>query len=161
MNKEYILSSALRIGLGWLFFWAFIDKLFGLGFATTPEKSWLAGASPTFGFLKFAAKGPFAEFYHSLAGSPLVDWLFMLGLAFVGISFLLGIMVRLGGIAGALMMVLMWTALLFPENNPFLDEHLIYLAVFLLFAVRGSAQEFGLGGWWTQQPIVRRYPMLQ
>ena len=68
--------SVLRIALGFVFLWAFLDKLFGLGFATTPEKSWLAGGSPTFGFLNFAVKGPFASFYHSIASSVLVEWLY-------------------------------------------------------------------------------------
>ena len=37
----------LRLGFGWALFWSGIDKVFGLGFATTPEQSVLAGVSPT------------------------------------------------------------------------------------------------------------------
>ncbi len=33
--------AVLRLLMGWTFFWAFIDKLFGLGFATAAESSWL------------------------------------------------------------------------------------------------------------------------
>ncbi len=77
-KKECILSL-LRIGLGWIFLWGFIDKLFGLGFATKAEDAWLLGGSPTFGFLNFGTKGPFMELYKSLAGNAVVDWLFMLG----------------------------------------------------------------------------------
>jgi thiosulfate dehydrogenase [quinone] large subunit len=51
---EQKMMGLARIGLGWTFLWAFADKLWGLGFSTLPEKSWLAGASPTTGFLKFA-----------------------------------------------------------------------------------------------------------
>ena len=29
--------GALRIVFGWIFLWAFLDKLFGLGFATRPS----------------------------------------------------------------------------------------------------------------------------
>ena len=57
--------AVLRLLMGWTFFWAFIDKLFGLGFATAAESSWLNGGSPTAGFLKFATHGPFAEFYQA------------------------------------------------------------------------------------------------
>ena len=67
----------LRIGMGWIFLWAFFDKLFGLGFATKAEGAWVNGGSPTFGFLNFASKGPLAEIYQSMAGNAVVDWLFM------------------------------------------------------------------------------------
>ena len=50
----------LRLSMGWLFLWGFLDKTFGLNFATTPEDAWLAGGSPTYGFLSYATKGPFA-----------------------------------------------------------------------------------------------------
>ncbi|MEK6968627.1 MAG: hypothetical protein AABX51_08445, partial [Nanoarchaeota archaeon] len=67
-SKEQISWGVLRISLGLVFFWAFIDKLFGLGFATTPEKSWLAGGSPTAGFLAGATKGPFKAIFAGLSG---------------------------------------------------------------------------------------------
>jgi len=50
--------ALLRFSLGWIFLWAFVDKLFGLGFATESGKGWIDGGSPIFGFLNFAARGP-------------------------------------------------------------------------------------------------------
>ena len=41
-----------------------------------------------------------------------------------------------GSLAGILMMMLMWLALLFPENNPIIDEHIIYALVFAIFATQ-------------------------
>src|SRR3990167_11008767 len=123
----------LRVSMGVVFLWAFFDKVFGLGFATTAEKSWLAGGSPTTGFLANAVHGPFANFYHGLAGSGLVDWLFMLGLLFVGITLTLGIMTKLGSYAGALMLFLMYLAVgIQPEHHPFIDDHFVYFFVMLL-----------------------------
>ena len=84
MVKTYL--ALLRVGMGFIFLWAFFDKLLGLGYATLPERSWLAGGSPTFGYLKNATHGPLAEFFQSLAGNPLVDILFMLGLLGVGVA---------------------------------------------------------------------------
>lgn len=52
--KGKYIWGLLRLGMGWIFFWAFIDKVFGLGFATATGKGWIDGVSPTFGFLKFA-----------------------------------------------------------------------------------------------------------
>jgi thiosulfate dehydrogenase [quinone] large subunit len=75
----YLLAGA-RLALGWIFLWAFLDKTFGLGHETTTAKSWLKGASPTKGFLGSAARGPFAGFYHSIAGAGLTDVLFMAAL---------------------------------------------------------------------------------
>ena len=102
-NLEGYTWGVLRLGMGWIFFWAFIDKLFGLGFATASGDAWLAGGSPTFGFLNFGAKGPFVEFYNAIAGNVFVDWMFMIGLLAVGLPLLLGIGVKLAGYTGTLM----------------------------------------------------------
>ncbi|KAB8181764.1 hypothetical protein FH610_027020, partial [Microbispora catharanthi] len=32
--------AAARIAIGWVFLWAFLDKLFGWGFATPTAKAW-------------------------------------------------------------------------------------------------------------------------
>src|SRR3989344_2695414 len=99
-NKFKGVLGILRLSMGLIFLWAFFDKLLGWGFATTPEKAWMVGGSPTAGFLQFGVHGPFTEFFNSLAGSTLVDWLFMLGLLFIGITLTLGIFMKLGAYAG-------------------------------------------------------------
>lgn len=136
MNKQKIVFTLLRYSMGFVFLWAFLDKTFGLGFATTAGKSWISGGSPTAGFLTNAVRGPFAEFFNSLAGVSVVDWLFMGGLLFVGATLILNKYVKWGCIAGALMMLLMYLALLFPENNPIIDEHIIYALVLILIGFR-------------------------
>ena len=67
--------AVLRIAFGLTFLWAFFDKLFALGFHTGYDQdgkldrfgdaAWINGGSPTEGFLKFGADGPFKEFYNS------------------------------------------------------------------------------------------------
>ncbi len=160
LRKEQV-WALLRFGMGWIFLWAFLDKLFGLGFSTTPDKAWLAGGSPTFGFLNSATYGPFAAFYHSLAGNVAVDWLFMLGLLGMGTALILGIGVRIAGYAGALLTILMWSSLLPPKNNPFLDEHIIYALVLLGLATVRAGQWFGFGKWWAKRRLVKQYPILE
>ena len=160
ISKAFL--GILRLFMGFVFFWAFIDKAFGLGFATPAEKAWFAGGSPTTGFLQFAAKGPFQEFYNSLAGVPLIDYLFMLGLLFVGITLLLGIFVRLGSLVGALMLLLMYGALgLPPENNPFIDDHLINALVMGALAFGNSGKYFGFGRVWSETELVQKHQLLQ
>ena len=36
-----------RLSLGWIFLWAFLDKLFGLGHETPSARAWIDGGSPT------------------------------------------------------------------------------------------------------------------
>lgn len=151
--------GVLRILMGWTFLWPFLDKLFGLGFTTTFDKSWLMGVSPTQGFLQFAAKGPFAEFYHALAGSVIVDWLFMVGLLLIGLALILGIGVRIACYSGALIFFLMWTAVLPPEHNPFLDEHIIYGLLLLTLTNLKAGMYLGLGKWWGK--LIKRNRWLE
>jgi thiosulfate dehydrogenase [quinone] large subunit len=153
--------AAIRLSLGWIFLWAFVDKLFGLGFATPSERSWLNGGSPTKGFLSNAATGPFEGLYKSIAGAAWADWLFMIGLAGIGIALVLGVAMRIATAAGALLLVLMWTAVLPPENNPFMDDHIVYALVLVALALLGAGHSFGLGRTWERLAIVQKYPILK
>ncbi|MBP6855004.1 MAG: hypothetical protein KBD26_01480 [Candidatus Pacebacteria bacterium] len=127
--------TTLRLLMGFIFLWAFLDKTFGLGFATTADKAWILGGSPTSGFLTHAVVGPFATFFNSLAGVAIVDWLFMLGLLFVGVTLILNKYVKWGALAGIVMLILMYLALLFPENNPFVDDHIVYAVLLGYIAI--------------------------
>jgi thiosulfate dehydrogenase (quinone) large subunit len=135
MNIQKITWMKLRIVMALIFLWAFFDKLFGLGFATKSTSAWISGGSPTYGFLTFGTKGPLAEFFQSLAGLPVIDWMFMLGLLFIGITFLFKKWMLLGAIAGAVLMMLMWLASFPPANNPLIDEHIVYALVLVLIAL--------------------------
>lgn len=130
--------TTLRLLMGFIFLWAFLDKTFGLGIATESSKAWIAGGSPTTGFLANAVQGPFATFFNSLAGVVLVDRLFMLGLLFVGVTLILNRYVKWGAVAGIFMMLLMYASLLFPENNPFVDDHLVYAVLLGYIAINSK-----------------------
>ncbi len=154
-------AAAARISLGWVFLWAFLDKLFGLGHETTRAQAWINGGSPTYGFLAKGSKGPFADFYHGIAGATWANWLFMIGLAGIGIALVAGVAMRIAAGAGALMLVLMWTAVLPPANNPFMDDHIVYAMVLVLLAALGAGRFVGLGGVWERLAIVQRFPILK
>jgi len=161
-NRLPYFWGLLRIGMGWIFFWGFIDKLFGLGFGTAPDKAWLAGGSPTAGFLKSGTRGPLSEFYQGLAGNPVVDWLFMAGLLFIGLALMIGIGVRIAGYSGAAMMILIFSAgFMPPQNNPFLDHHVIYTILLIGFALTSSGHYLGFGRRWSESSLVKRYPFLE
>ena len=159
-NAPYVWAIT-RISLGWVFLWAFLDKAFGLGRATPAENAWLDGGSPTNGFLANAPTGPFEGFYKDLAGATWADWLFMIGLLAIGVALILGIAMRIAAVTGALLLVLMWTAVLPPENNPFMDDHLIYAMVLIGLAAVNAGDTWGLGKQWASTGLVRNYPVLR
>lgn len=163
--------ASLRISLGFIFLWAFVDKLWGLGFATCRNaetgavdvlcgKAWVEGGSPTSGFLNFGTKGPFADFYQGLAGIAWVDWLFMLGLLLIGIALIAGIAQKLAAISASLMLLMMYTAVLWPANNPFMDDHLVYILVLWGIYLNRNNAMWSLNDWWQKQPIVKKLPFL-
>jgi thiosulfate dehydrogenase [quinone] large subunit len=167
----YHALAVLRIAFGLTFLWAFFDKLLALGFSTGRaddgtvdrfgDAAWINGGSPTEGFLKFGADGPFKGFYNSIAGAAWADVLFMLGLLAIGLVLVLGIGMRIGTSAAALLYVMMWTVALPPENNPVLDDHLLgAISMFVLLGFH-AGDVWGLGKTWTSTHLVERFPILR
>jgi thiosulfate dehydrogenase [quinone] large subunit len=68
---------------------------------------------------------------------------------------------RVAAVAGGLLLVMMWTAVLPPANNPFLDDHLIYAGLLAGLALGGAGNTLGLGRAWARLPIVQRLPWLR
>ena len=169
MQKAFgYVAAATRLSLGWVFLWAFLDKTFALGFATgtDPETgavdrfgdaAWINGGSPTEGFLAFGTEGKvFHDFFASFAGAAWADWLFMLGLLGIGLALVLGIGMRIAAASGTLLLVAMWVASLPLENNPFMDDHIIYALVLAMLALAGAGHTLGLGKQWEKVPFVAR-----
>ena len=161
-----------RIAVGFIFLWAFVDKAFGLGYSTAPAKAWINGGSPTSGFLGHVETGPFRTFFVGLAGSPVVDVLFMLGMLAVGVALILGIGLRVAAIAGTVIMLMMWvaewplasvTAAGDPSGstNPIVDYHLIYALMAIVCALTAAGRTWGLGRRWESTSLVKRVPWLR
>ncbi len=157
---DYTLG-VVRLALGWTFLWPFLDKAFGLGHETASADAWINGGSPTSGFLGHGTKGPFADFYQGMAGHAWADWLFMLGLLGIGTALILGVAMRIATSAGALLMVLMFTAALPPANNIFMDDHVIYALVLVALALAHAGRTVGFGKTWERLPIVESTPILR
>lgn len=165
-------AGVLRLSLGWVFLWAFLDKMFALGFATgrNPDTgvvtrfgdaAWIHGGSPTLGFLKFGTDGPLAGFYQSFAGAGWADWMFMLGLLGIGLGLVLGVAMRITTVAGVVLLLMMWSAVLPPENNPFVDDHIIYAITLVTLLLAGAGATLGLGKTWNRLGIVQRHSFLR
>jgi thiosulfate dehydrogenase [quinone] large subunit len=165
--------ATLRIAYGVTFLWAFLDKTFALGFHTGYDQqgnldrfgdaAWINGGSPTEGFLSFGvpADNPFKDTFNSMAGQAWVDWLFMAGLLGIGVTLLLGVGMRIGAAAGALMYAFMYAASLPLENNPVVDDHLIGIIVMAVLALGAAGTTWGLGHWWNRTEVVKNYPVLR
>ena len=149
-----------RITLGLVFLWAFVDKLFGLGYATPAERAWTNGGSPTGGFLG-GVEGPFAGVYNGIAGQAWADWAFMLGLLGIGVALTAGVAMRIAAGAAVAMLVLMWTAVLPIANNPVIDDHLVYALLAVGLAAAGAGRTYGFGSWWERLAIVDRFSILR
>ncbi|KES09124.1 membrane protein [Streptomyces toyocaensis] len=163
--RAYVLASA-RLLMGFVFLWAFLDKTFGLGYATRSGKGWIDGGSPTEGFLGHVAVGPMESTFHAWAGAAWADWLFMLGLLGIGVALTAGVALRLAAAAGSAMMALMWVAEWPPaqhlsdgslsmSTNPFADYHVVYAVVLIALAVTSAGDTLGLGRLWARLPFVR------
>lgn len=169
--------TALRLLLGWSFLWAFLDKMFGLGFGTcrgeSPEGARLAsidyvcsasmikGGSPTFGFLTYATPashlGGLFDWMPSSGPDTIgvADVLFMAALLLGGVALMLGVGTRIAAIGGAVLMLFMFLASeVWPENNPVNSSHIIEMVAFLGIASVGPGR-FALQGWFD-----RKFPAL-
>ncbi|GAA2332476.1 hypothetical protein [Streptomyces cuspidosporus] len=164
--------ASLRVLTGFVFLWAFLDKAFGLGYATASGKGWTDGVSPTKGFLSSVAAGPMESTFHAWAGDAWADWLFMLGLLGIGVAVMTGVALRPAAAAGTAMLALMWLAEWPPakhlsngspsmSTNPFADYHLIYAAALVAVAAAGAGATWGLGRLWARLPIVRDHAWLR
>jgi len=173
----WVALSISRILIGFVFLWAFFDKLIGLGFTTCRSKeegstaidvmcdsAWLSGGKITEGYLG-SSSGPLGDFYSGLGAQRWTDWIFMIGLLGIGLALILGIGTKIAAWSSVAMLALMYTSHAWPFSagmtNPFVDEHIIYAVagVGIVF-VELQRQAVGLGTLWRKLPFVKNYAWL-
>jgi thiosulfate dehydrogenase [quinone] large subunit len=159
--------AVFRVVLGFEFLWAFLDKTFGLGYATPAARAWINGGSPTKGFLSNVAVGPLEGTFHAWAGAAWADWTFMAGLLGIGLALIFGIGLRIAAVSGTLMMAGMWAAE-WPlakvtsagepsmSTNPIVDYHIVYALGLIALALTYAGHTWGLGRLWARLPFVHR-----
>jgi len=91
--------------------------------------------------------GPFAAFFQSLAGSVVVDMLNVWGQILIGLGLILGLLVRPASTFAAIMMILYYFAQ-FEQNTShgYIDDHIVYALIFVVFMAGGVGHMFGLDG---------------
>ncbi len=171
------LLGVTRISLAWVFLWAFLDKFFGLGYGTCRTdgvievgcaSAMINGGSPTYGFLAHATDSSQLGFLFQWMASnapnaiTVVDVVFMAALLGIGVAVGLGVGMWIASIGGAVLSMFMYAAgFVWPANNPFMDDHVIYAMLFVLLAAAGAGRHLGIGGWWERTALVQRYRWLK
>ena len=131
--------TALRLSLGVMFFYAGITKVLNPDWSAA---GYLKGAK-TFSFL----------FQWMLDPSiiSIINFVNEWGLTLLGISLLVGALVRYSSYAGITLMSLYYLAILdFPYPNThalIVDEHIIYIAALLILVAFSAGNIWGMDGW--------------
>jgi thiosulfate dehydrogenase [quinone] large subunit len=153
--------AVMRLATGFIFLWAFLDKTFGLGFATPIERAWINGGTPAQGFLMSeGVTGPLQPLFQAMA-IPFVDWLFMAGMLAIGLSVMLGVGLRVAAVSGTALMLLMYLAE-WPfaagagSTNPLVDYHIIYALALIVIAALAAGDTWGFGAQWKALPLEQR-----
>lgn len=143
-----------RLAMAWVFLYAASQQVGNASFSAA-------------GFLSHAKT--FHDLFAPLADpsiAPIVTALVAFGHLLIGLSLLLGLMVRLSASLGALMFVAYWLGNIdwpYVENkfNLIIDYHLVYAAICLYLAVRQAGRVLGLDAWAARQPVVQGNAVLR
>ncbi|WP_182113227.1 MULTISPECIES: DoxX family protein [unclassified Actinotalea] len=149
-----------RITIGFTFLWAFLDKTFGLGFATPAERAWINGGTPAQGFI-MGIEGPFAGLFQVFA-NPFGDVLFMLGLLGIGIAMVFGAGLRIAAVTGTLLMFFMYLAqipFVLGGTNPIVDSHWHEALLLIIAAATLAGDTWGVGKIWAR--IIGKHTWLR
>lgn len=157
--------AVLRLSVGFIFLWAFLDKTIGLGYSTPAARAWINGGTPSQGFLKSpSVVGPLKPFFAAIA-SPTTDVLFMIGMLAIGVAVMLGIGLRISAVAGSIILLFMylaeWTFGANAEStNPLIDYHIIFALSLIVIAVLSAGDGWGFGIAWKRLQVVQNHRWL-
>lgn len=140
---------ALRLMMGWVFFYAGIVKVIDPNWSARP---FLLNVDPV---------NPLVDVWAAMA-----DWVWLLtplnqvGLTLVGIGLILGAFTRMSAFFGATMMLFYWgSAYPFPDAI-LIDFHLIYAFLLFMLGAAGAGRILGLDQWIEDLDIVKNNPQL-
>ena len=143
----------LRVGTGWLMFYAGITKILDPGWSAA---GYLNNAKIFSGFFAWFATPNIL---------PITNFVNEWGLTLLGVSLILGIGVRLSSILGAALMMLYYFPVLefpYPNTHSYIvDEHIIYALVLLVLAALRAGRTWGLENWCSRLPVCSKFPRLR
>ncbi len=158
-DRGPLLLALLRITIGWLLLWGFLDKLFGLGYRTPWGEGMLFGYHPT-EWLKYSSGGILGDFWQGIEPNLPMDLLLMAGLLLVGLCLILGVASKIATIATVAFMLCMFSLWMPPQDNPVLDYHIILAVAALAIYYLHGFERYSVYGWYKGLWIVRDHPIL-
>jgi len=98
--------------------------------------------------------------------APLITFLVGYGHLLIGLSLLVGLMVRVSANFGILLLLLYWTAHMdFPfienRNNFLVDYHIVYAGVLVQLILERAGHVWGLDAWAEKLPFFQQRPGLR
>jgi thiosulfate dehydrogenase [quinone] large subunit len=150
--KKYLIVF-FRLAMAWTFIYAASHQVFDPHFSVA-------------GFLK--GTKTFHDVYAPFttpAWAPIITFFVGYGHLLIGLSLLVGLLVRVSAAFGILLVLLYWTAHMdFPfienKNNFLLDFHIVYAGVLLQLIVDHAGHVWGADAWAAKQPFFQQHPKL-
>jgi len=153
-NTERYLIFAFRMLMAWTFIYAAYHQI--------ADPKWTVA-----GFLSHTKT--FHEIYAPFTGpsiSPTITVLVKYGHLAIGLSLLIGLMVRVSAVAGIGLLMMYWTAHMdwpFIENpnNFIVDYHIVYSTVLIYLIVKHAGHVWGLDALAEKLPVVSQSSLLR
>ncbi|MBI2278530.1 MAG: DoxX family protein [Candidatus Brennerbacteria bacterium] len=149
---EKISLATLRVGMGWMLFYAGITKVFNPSWSA---EEYLRGAKTFSSFFAWLASPAILPYVNAAN-----EW----GLTLIGAFLIVGFGVRFVSILGSVFMLLYYLPVLdgwYPNAHSFVvDEHLIYVAVLFFLAAVRAGRVWGIDGWGVASRWSVRFPSL-
>jgi thiosulfate dehydrogenase [quinone] large subunit len=158
MHREFSAERAIilfmRLAMAWTFLYAASHQVLDPHFSVA-------------GFLR--GTKTFHDVYAPFTNpqiAPVLTFFVGYGHLLIGLSLMVGLMVRVSASFGIALLMLYWTAHMdFPfienKNNFLLDYHIVYSAVLVYLIVKRAGHVWGLDGWIEKLSLVSRYPKLR
>src|SRR5580700_4645413 len=98
--------------------------------------------------------------------SPTITFLVSYGHLLIGLSLLVGLMVRVSAAFGIALMLMYWTAhmdwpFIESKDNFIVDYHIVYAGVLVFLIGKHAGHVWGLDGWVEKLPLMIRHPGLR
>jgi len=153
-NAERTLVLVFRLLMAWTFIYAASHQAFVANFSVV-------------GFLN--STKTFHNFFTIFTApsiAPIVSFLVAWGHLLIGLSLLVGLMVRVSALFGIALLMTYWMAhmdwpFIENKNNFIVDYHVVYSVVLIYLIVKHAGHVWGLDGWVAKLPLMRDHPSLK
>ena len=136
-SNERAFLIFFRLAMAWTFLYAASHQVFVPGWSVTGFLSHTKTFHGLFSIFITPTMAPITTF--------LVEW----GHLLIGLSLLVGLMVRVSAVFGAALMIIYWMAHMdFPyisnQNNFLLDDHIVYAVILIFLIVKKAGHVWGM-----------------